>query len=756
MREARKDPIALTQIIVSENITMTAAVPSETVAWLQHGDLIRLKNSRWALHIAGGEDFSFNLIKYLQSLNKPELRALNVYGPAEAMIPHVFEVPYQTLTVNDMPVPIGRVMPNYTIYVVDEQNNPVPAGISGHLIMGGAGIANGYINNPSLTEEQFPIDKRAGPRALSKGWILSHRSGDRGYINEHDGLFYIQARISGDTQVKIGGQRMNLREIEASIVNFSGGTVVEAVAHVQKPENENTSAPFLVTHVVLTPDVASRYENESAKNEFLSRLAAELPLPPYMRPSIIRALPTLPLNHHGKVDRKRIKELQLDLGNWYAPLQTLETESQEKMRNIWMSVLGTQARPLHGSSDFFLIGGNSLSLISVQAEIKKRYGLAMPLIQLFQGSTLTQMAQVLDGETNANSISTGVDWPAETKVDPDFQKLYLPLPPPNEGATVILTGATGFLGRELVEKMVANEQIKTVHCIAVRDPAKLCSITSPKVVVYAGDLTQPLLGLPLEVAEKLFTDADTIIHNGADVSFLKSFASLKTANLASTKELVRLTLQSGKAKRFHYVSTAGVAALLGRELGEEPLGAYPPAASMDGYVISKWACESYLQKVNTVTGLPVTIHRPAAIVGVNAPRLDVMHNVLHFAEQLQAVPEMSALEGWFQFVSVETVATDMVDDVIAGPLEERLELQYHNHCGDDQSAVDIHGLGGYLTTKHGFDFATLSDAEWVGQAEAAGLSPEVAEYLKSVSAGQGKSGKWVFPKVWKDKVKRVN
>ena len=232
------------------------------------------------------------------------------------------------------------------------------------------------------------------------------------------------------------------------------------------------------------------------------------------------------------------------------------------------------------------------------------------------------------------------------------------------------------------------------------------------------------------------------------MSFLKSYASLRTANLQSTKALVKLALRYWNVKHFHYVSTAGIAALAARELYEEPVGAYPPKGAMDGYIISKWACESYLENVSSTTALYITIHRPTAIVGLNAPRLDVMHNVLHFAEQLHSVPEMAALEGWFQFVGVEVVAQAMVDDAMVGAKEGVGEVQYRNHCGGEDETVGIHRLAEYLGKKHGVTSITQSDAEWISRAKEAGLAPEVTEYLKSVSVGHGGGDKWVFPRIW--------
>ena len=123
----------------------------------------------------------------------------------------------------------------------------------------------------------------------------------------------------------------------------------------------------------------------------------------------------------------------------------------------------------------------------------------------------------------------------------------------------------------------------------MRNPKKLAGVTSLKVTIHASNLTQPHLGLYEESIRQVFGHANAIIHNGADLSFLKSYASLRTPYLQSMKELVRLSLHHENVKHFHYVSIAGITALAARELYEEPWGTYPPKGTMDGYIIFKWA-----------------------------------------------------------------------------------------------------------------------------------------------------------------------
>jgi len=156
-------------------------------------------------------------------------------------------------------------------------------------------------------------------------------------------------------------------------------------------------------------------------------------------------------------------------------------------------------------------------------------------VQLFQGSALAQMAGLLTTNDDSGSYTTGtdIDWSDETKVDDDLNQLHAPrsLPRPQGGIVVVLIGASGFLGRDLLRRLAATEHIRNIHYIAVRDPKKLPSITSSKVTIHTGDLTHPHLRLSEETARQIFGHADAITHNGADVSFLKSYVTLRTANL---------------------------------------------------------------------------------------------------------------------------------------------------------------------------------------------------------------------------------
>ncbi|KAI5921291.1 hypothetical protein F4810DRAFT_722761 [Camillea tinctor] len=774
-REARRDPRALTNLITTKGVTLTVAVPTEAAAWLEHGNLAALRSSKWAWYMAAGEPFSFGLIRQLQTLNKRSLRVINAYGPTETMIPTTYEIPYQTTSVSDMPVPIGSVIANYTARVVNAQGQAVPAGVPGHLVFGGAGIAHGYIGNPELTAEKFPDDSLAGPVALGQKWTRVHMTGDRGYLRESDGVFMLMGRMDGDTQVKLRGLRIDLLDIEQNIVSTAKGQITGAAVHVRKPTDNDPSSHFLAAYAVLAQSSRSRYQTEVERTAFLRQVGKDLPLPDYMRPTSIFAVDALPFTHHGKLDRKVMVtwplrdtvststvHTQTD-GSASMAAATAGKTNQRKMKDLWLDILGNTGRShdLNHASDFFSVGGNSLLLIRLQGELRRLHGMDVPLVELFQRSTLAQMASLLDG-VDSSAPKLDVDWANETKLQSDLVHLRAKASPQstnNHNLVVALTGASGFLGRETLKYLVARPEIKTVYCLAVRNPSTLADISSPKIVIYPGDLSLPDLGLDQDAIREVFSSADVIIHNGADTSFLKAYNTVRATNLGSTKVIVRHALRHSHVRSLHFVSTAGISTMMGRDLYEESLAALPPQSATEGYVLSKWASELYLENASAATALPVTIHRPTSIVGAGAPLLDVMSNVLRFSEALRTVPSMSALEGTFQFVDVADVAADIVASVLSRGDAAKISsdgknnptlVQYRNHSGEPRDAINVHEFGEYLGRKLGTSaLPVLPDEAWIAKAEASGMAPEVARYLQGMNLHDRKGLKWTFPMVWK-------
>jgi hybrid polyketide synthase/nonribosomal peptide synthetase ACE1 len=727
---SRNDPVALTNLIYQEGVTATCGVPSEYSTWFRFGDTQRLQESKWRMIVSGGEQFSGVLVQELQDLGKSDLRAVNLYGPAEATVSATqIEVLYQNENSLEERVAAGDAMPNYAIYIMDG-DEPVPIGVPGEIIIAGS-ISSGYTNNDQLNAERFIKNPFASSDWLAKGWDTMHRSGDRGRIRTSDGALVYEGRIAGDTQIKLNGVRVELRDIESTIVASGKPHVADAIVSLRG------QAQYLVAHAVFAQESTVP---QSLRRNFLTQLLKDLGVPSYMRPSLILPLDHLPLNVSGKVDRIAISELTLpDIASQEESTGT-ETRSlsstESALESLWLSIIPRDISSRHRidpTTDFFEIGGSSILLINLQSAIKKEFSISIPLVQLFESNSLEQMAAAIKRDDVSN-LSPIIDWDIETQLEQELG-LASPVIPvlssfAAEEGVVVLTGSTGFIGREILRQLVHHSKVTKIYCIALRNPIDQ---KSPKIEKFRGDLTLPLLGLNEEDAQRIFCSANIIIHNAADVSFLKTYHSLRTANVTSTKELVALAAKYGTGIRFHYVSTAGVSQLIDGDVLEQAsvFSSKPPTNGSNGYVATKWASERFLEKACEAIHIPVVIHRPSSVYGDGAPSSDIMQNLLRLSRQLKAVPELDFWSGYIDLVSVHKVSEGILSHALDTGAVEITE--YIHQSGEIE--IPVRELGAYLQKESGEEFEVVSPEEWVKRAKVFGLDELVASYMLSRNGG---------------------
>ncbi|OQD84967.1 hypothetical protein PENANT_c011G03847 [Penicillium antarcticum] len=729
--QARGDPVALTKLISSEKVTLTLATPTEYLAWMQHGRS-NLNNSSLRTAISGGEFVSSGLIEEFKALQRPGLKLINGYGPAEIAI---------ACSGTDIPLDSTAVffeqalftLPNYSVYIVDQSSDPLPIGVPGEVVIGGAGVAQGYFNSANTTD-RFATDQYASRFFKEKKWTTIHRTGDRGKLTANGGLVLL-GRMDGDNQVKLRGMRINVEEIERAIVNSSAGVIAQAVVSVRS-DDSHSSDKFLVAFAVMTTT-----DNTETTLPFLQRLARELPLPQHMRPAAIIPIETIPQNTSGKTDRAAVTLLPIpSIASQLAKDDTL-TASEQSLRQLWQQALPREVANYHSidaNSDFFHVGGSSLALVDLQALIKDQLGVPMALYQLFESSTLRAMAAAIE-DLNPPCQQLEVDWKTEADID---SNLALSLNGngthiiPSGVRVVVLTGATGFLGNEILRLLLNDSDVVSIHCLAVRkESSELSEVFShPKVHLHKGNLGAPRLGLSNSEASSIFSCADIVIHNGADVSFMKSYQTLKLINVASTKELVKLALP--RRIPFHLVSTAGVARLAGEDsFGESSVASFPPPSPPnDGYIAAKWVSEVYLENVHRQFGLPVWIHRPSSITGTDAPELDLMGNVMQYIKETRKVPDSSSWSGVFDLISVESVASQLLEAVHQSGIGHSHAPKYLYESGEMQlRQEDIMPL---MELGTGEEFQTIPIDEWVSAAEQAGMSRLLVAYLRGAADGQ--------------------
>ncbi|MFI0825161.1 amino acid adenylation domain-containing protein [Streptomyces roseolus] len=292
-------------------------------------------------------------------------RAWNVYGPTETTVwstAHRLEPGAGTVS-------IGRPLANTRVYVLDERLRPVPVGVPGDLYLGGDGVARGYRDRPALTAERFlpdPFAPRPGARMYATGDTVRLRE---------DGTLVFLGR--GDGQVKLRGFRIELGEIEARLEEHPAVRRAAALVREDRPGDQR-----LVGYVE-SSDEALRAED----------LRAHLSdrLPDYMVPAALVRVDAFPLNTSGKIDRRALPAPAADReGTAYAPPRdALELE----VAHLWEDVLGVRPIGLHDR--FFDLGGHSLLVLRLMAEIERRFGRQLPMAAIFQGATVERFARML-------------------------------------------------------------------------------------------------------------------------------------------------------------------------------------------------------------------------------------------------------------------------------------------------------------------------------------------------------------------------
>lgn len=764
-QSSRGDPVAISNIISSENISMTGATPSEYISWIRFGKVDELRKSPWALAISGGELVTPSLAQAFRDLHKSGLQVMNCYGPTEiTFFSHLSEFLFANDAWDATNSPLVPWF-NYSTYIVDSSLRPVPVGVPGEVAISGMGIASGYLNMKDLTSQRFLPDNFASDYFIAQGWDTIHLTGDRGRLRP-DGSLLLEGRIAADTQIKLRGLRVDLQDIEATIVSSSQGRILHAIVSVRR--SQPAGPEFLVGHVQLSPDHSLK-----DTKAFIKNISLELPLPQYMRPALIIPVEKLPRNTSGKIDRLSIKSLPLAQQHSDDSFQILnETESQ--LLQLWEDILTAEIIghfTVNSQSDFFQVGGSSLLLIQLQALIKKTFSVDLPLVQLFDASTLGKMAVKIHNLQHSNGTlppslkiptisnttprlsTTGesidsdveashsallatsnpgdsIDW--ETEVSPSSSSLETSIVlGANVPRAVVLTGSTGFLGKAILRELVSTPSIEKIYCIAVRPSSQRSDplFSSPKVLVYTGDQSLPLLGLTSSEAASILSDSDTIIHNAADVSFLKTYSSLRKINVESTKQLADWAVIHGL--QFHYISTASVTYLSGQESYRSisVRDFKPPVNGSNGYIASKWASEVYLERMNLEFGMPLVIHRPSSITGPGAPETDVMSSLLKYSKMLHAIPKSDYIKGYFDFISLEKAAYEIVNSVQQGI--EDVGARYVFESGELQ--IESEGMKKSMEIQTGESFVELSILDWVKRAEILGLNNMVAAFLNGVT-----------------------
>ncbi|WP_214103968.1 non-ribosomal peptide synthetase [Acrocarpospora catenulata] len=339
--ETALDGRALARLVADHGVTHVQATPS---GWrvLLDGELPQVTA------LVGGEALTQGLARELRTR---VTRLINVYGPTETTIwSTAWEVP-----ADPAELAIGRPIGNTQVAVVDEHLRPVPPRAPGELLIGGLGLAHGYLRRPGLTAERF-VPGPGGTRLYRTGDLVRWR---------WDGTLEYLGR--NDDQVKLRGHRIEPGEIESVLESLPG---VDRAAVAVRGDN-------LVAYVV--------GETAGLREELIARLPSSLVPAAFVR------LDALPLTPNGKLDRLALPDPEPGREDTFvAP----RTDAEALVADVWSDLLGLDG--IGAFDDFFQLGGHSLLAVRVAARLRGTVGVEVSIRTLFTHTTVADLASAVE------------------------------------------------------------------------------------------------------------------------------------------------------------------------------------------------------------------------------------------------------------------------------------------------------------------------------------------------------------------------
>ncbi len=348
------------KIITSEDIDVIKLTPSHLKIVNDGLDPDSLSGKRAKKLIVGGEEFPTQLARDIYQKFGGNVEIYNEYGPTEATVGcmiHKFDSTETTTSVS-----IGHPIINTQIYLLNESLEHVPTGMVGELFISGDNLARGYVGGEQLTNQHFIENP------FVKGKKM-YRTGDVA-VRCFSGEIVFKGRK--DDQVKINGHRVELGEIEKHLL--SHGAIKEAVVTIRE-EDENTRA---VAYYVAS--------NRIGSDEIKSHLSEGLPQ--YMVPHYYMHLDQMPLNSHGKLDKKALPQPEIEIEEERV---TSVNSTEEKLVGIWSDVLKLDGSKISVTKSFLDLGGHSLKIVLMLNRVLKEFDVLIPINDFFNYQTIRDL-----------------------------------------------------------------------------------------------------------------------------------------------------------------------------------------------------------------------------------------------------------------------------------------------------------------------------------------------------------------------------
>lgn len=527
-----------------------------------------------------------------QRLATGSVALVNNYGPTEATV----VATSGRINGDDPVLHIGKPIANTQVYILNVRGQVVPIGVAGEIFIGGAGIARGYLNRPELTAERFvadPFSKTAQARL--------YRTGDMGRWRTDGTVEYLGRN---DHQVKIRGYRIELGEIETQLATHALVKDAVVVARMDIPGEQQLVAYF-----------TSHDEGVPGSDELRTHLRAVVP--DYMVPTAFVLLDRIPLTPNGKVDARALPapEFCSQASHGY---ELPQGGIEERLARIWQQLL--QVKHVSRRDNFFERGGHSLLAVNSLFKINQAFGTTLKVTDIYRNPTLQDLAMCIGGSSSGDEF---VDLSREAVLDEAIA--VIPGSHRVPAVNVLMTGATGFVGRFLLAQLLKDTDA-TVYCLVRGQSAHhahtrlRATLTKwnlwsndfeTRVVAIAGNLGQPRLGVGEAMYRTLEQNIDCIYHCATSMNHLESYQMAKPTNVDAARQLLKLAT-SQRPKLVNYISTLSV--FSAQTAGK--IRVVDEAMSIDnerhlsskGYIASKWVGEKIFMTA-TERGIPCNIFR---------------------------------------------------------------------------------------------------------------------------------------------------
>lgn len=614
--DQRRDPLQLVELIRHQRLSH-AFLPPALLSILPLDQLQVLD------HVMTGGDVCEPYV--IEQLTR-QGNLYNLYGPTEATV----LITARQLRTGDNNRTLGAPIANSQVLILDEDFQPVTEQTVGELYIVGPGVCLGYLNNPQQTAERYLN------LSLPNGQSLrAYRTGDMAKWTR-DGIELCGRR---DNQVKIRGFRVEPEEIERCLRDSQLYRQVAVVI-----DRHRRILAFLAQ---------PQEEQPGAAREALKAHAMQF-LPDYMQPTAWTELASMPFASNGKVDRKALLELPVNVTE-NSPRRLPTSADEALLLEIWAELLELPASDISTDESFFNLGGHSILLSRMLLRLREEFGRSISINRFIELPTIAKLATLVRGSGTEEVLS-------EKALADAFRELDIePLSISRMGDVhkVIVTGANSFVGVHIVEALLAWGASE-VACL-VRDGGgqsaaqrfadalrenRLEHLDLSRVRVYAADITRPQLGLSEDVYQRLDREFGALVHNAANVNHVLDYESLARDNVEPIFECLRLC--EGRSKKiFNFVSTLSASSTIsddGRVL-ELPAAQTPPIYIKNGYNLSKWVGERILERARE-RGVRVNLYRPGnisfnSLTGVCQPHKNRLMLMLKGSIQLGQVPEFA-------------------------------------------------------------------------------------------------------------------